>query len=95
MIDCIRYKPVNKGCLLGFADLLVEDLHMVNIYGCGVFKQDGKRWVTMPSREVIDPETGMRKYYAYMRFHEPGTMGQFSHEAMKGILPHIDPQFLN
>jgi len=95
MIECIRYKPVNKGCLLGFADLLVEEVRMVNIYGCGVFTKEGRRWVAMPSREIIDESTGMRKYYAHMRFHEAGGMHQFSHDAMKSILPHIDPMHIN
>jgi hypothetical protein len=94
MIDCIRYKPVNKGSLLGFADIAVEGLPLVHIYGCGVFQKEGRRWVTMPSREWIDEETGLKKFYAYIRLAEPGSMYQFSHDAMHCVLPHIDPHMI-
>lgn len=93
-MECLRYKPVNKGCLLGFADLLVPIVKNVKIYGCAVFQKEGKRWVSLPSNKMIDPETGIQNNYAFMRFDESKGMYEFSHDAMRCIIPHIDPRLL-
>jgi hypothetical protein len=66
-IECIEYKPHPSGALQGFANFRVPKMG-IEIYGCGVFMKDGKRWVSMPSRDYKDPENGEKKYISIMRF---------------------------
>lgn len=82
-IECINYKPVNKGSLLGYADLLLVKSGM-ELYGCSVHMKDGRRWVNMPSREYTNKE-GEKKYMSIVRFRDAERMKAFSSEAMKAI----------
>ncbi len=88
MIECIKYKPVNKGSLLGFADLYMTETGL-EIFGCGVFQKENRRWVTMPSNENIGPN-GLKRYFAHLRFRERSQMDDFSCQAMMAIQPIID-----
>lgn len=90
MIECTKYKAVNKGSLAGFADLYLPGSDL-EIYGCAVFRSNGREWVAMPSKEVVTNE-GLKKYYAYVRFRERTRMDAFSHEAMQAIRPHMQSE---
>lgn len=83
MIECTNYKPVNKGSLLGYADLLLIKSGM-QIFGCSLHQKDGARWVNMPSREYTN-EAGEKKYLSIVRFQDAEKMKAFSSEAMKAI----------
>jgi hypothetical protein len=83
MIECTNYKPVNKGSLLGYADLLLIKSGM-QIFGCSLHQKDGGRWVNMPSREYTN-DAGEKKYLSIVRFQDPERMKAFSVEAMKAI----------
>lgn len=97
MIECIKYKHVNKGSLLGFADLCIDFeydgvIFKTEIFGCGVFQKENRRWVTMPSNENIGPN-GLKRYFAHVRFSERARMDDFSRMAMTVIQPLIDDFF--
>jgi hypothetical protein len=88
MIECIRYKPVNKGALLGFADLYIPQFDL-EIYGCGVFQKDTHVWITMPSKETINDQ-GLKQYFSHLRFRDRTRMDSFSHEALQAIRPWME-----
>lgn len=88
MIECIKYKAVNKGALCGFADLYVSDFDL-EIFGCGVFQKDNRIWVTFPSKEIIDQD-GLKRYYSHVKFRDKSRMEAFIHEAMKAIRPKME-----
>jgi len=65
--ECLNYKPHASGALQGFADFHVQKMG-IELYGCGVFMSNGKRWLKLPSREYNDPESGEKKYIQVIRF---------------------------
>ncbi len=69
MIECIQYRPQNKGNFLGFATIFVPSWG-VELYGFTLFQKDGKRWVNMPSKDYVDKE-GNKKFSQFMKFRDP------------------------
>ena len=66
MIECLKYKPINKGSLLGYADIFVPKMGL-EIFGCSLHQKDGRRWVNFPSKNI--PMTMVKKnsfrFYAF------------------------------
>lgn len=83
MITCERYKSVNKGVLLGFADIYVEKWGL-EIKGCSLCMKDGRRWVNLPSRKYIDEEQ-QEKFAPIIRFKERKLQDAFSDQIKKAI----------
>ena len=82
-IECIAYKPNASGALQGFADFKVPKWG-VELYGCGVFMKEGRRWISLPSRKYED--NGEVKYAQIMRFTEKEHATAFS----KLLLDELD-----
>ena len=75
-IECIRYMPVNKGSLVGYADIYVVKWDW-EIYGCTLHQKDGKRWVNLPQKEYQDKQTGEKKYSFINRFRNKNNLEAF------------------
>jgi hypothetical protein len=82
-IECLNYKPINKGSLLGFADFFVPKMGL-EIYGCSLFQKDGRRWINFPQKETTD-EMGVKKYFSHLRFRDKAHMEAFSKVAIEAI----------
>ena len=83
-VECMNYKPVNKGSLLGYADLFVPKTGL-EIYGCSLHQKEGRRWVNFPSKEYTDSKTGEKKYASIVRFREKAHMEAFIKVAKEAI----------
>lgn len=83
MIECLKYKPVNKGTLLGYADLFVPKMG-IEIFGCSLHQKDGRRWINLPSREYTDNK-GEKKFFSIIRFPNKAHMEEFSKQAKEAI----------
>jgi len=69
MIECVRYKGVNKGSCLGIASIFIPAWG-IQINGIGLMKTNGgARWVNLPSKEYLNKE-GEKKYMPYFKFRE-------------------------
>ena len=68
MIKCIKFKPLSRGMLVGFADFEVPKWG-IELQGCGVFKKGPAYWVMLPSREWKNDE-GEVQYSPIMKFKE-------------------------
>lgn len=82
-IECMNYKAVNKGSLIGFADFFIPKMGL-EIYGCAMFQKDGRRWINFPQKEVTD-DMGVKKYFSHIRFKEKSHMDAFSKAAIEAI----------
>lgn len=82
-IECMKYKPVNKGVLLGYADIYVPKMGL-EIYGCSFFQKDGRRWINFPSKEYKN-DLGETKYASIVRFREASHMEAFTEACKKAI----------
>ena len=83
MIECMKYKQVNKGSLLGYADLYAPKMGL-EIFGCSLHQKDGKRWVNLPSREYTDDQ-GQKKYAPILKFPNKFHMDEFTRQAKEAI----------
>lgn len=68
-IECTEFRIHQSGALQGFANFRIEKMG-IEIFGCGVFMKDGRRWLSLPSREYEDPQSGEKKYAPIMKFIE-------------------------
>lgn len=82
-IECLKYKAVNKGSLLGFADFFIPKMGL-EIYNCQLFQKDGRRWVMFPQKEYTTG-SGEKKYIGLVRFRERGHQDAFSKAAVEAI----------
>jgi hypothetical protein len=73
----------------------------IEVFGCSVFNKDGNRWISLPSREYKDKESGQKKYIGTMRFIEKSHNDAFCKSALQQIDewcaknntdPHVNPQ---
>lgn len=99
-IECINYKPVNKGSLLGYADLFVPKMGL-EIFGCSLHQKEGRRWVNLPSKEYTN-DMGEKKYAPVVRFREKSHTDAFIKLAKESIEKkcaeqpkHSQPEFLD
>ncbi len=82
-IECINYRPVNKGALLGFADFYIPKMGL-EIFNCSLFQKDGRRWLSFPAKEHVDKE-GAKKYTPLVRFRNKDHMEAFNKAANEAI----------
>jgi len=82
MIECIRFKSYEKGCLQGFADLYVEQWG-VDIPGFTLYMKDGRRWINPPGSEY--EAEGQRKFKAFFFFRDKAHWEAFSRQAKDAI----------
>jgi hypothetical protein len=52
MIRCTKFVPLERGALLGFADL--EFGSGLVLHDCQVLQKDGRRWIGLPSKPQLD-----------------------------------------
>ena len=83
MIECKKFTSVNKGYLLGYADLYFPKWKLI-VKGCGLYQKNESRWISFPFREYEDKE-GQRKYCPILKFTEKKFMDAFNIEAKHAI----------
>lgn len=83
MIECLKFKAVEKGALIGYADFHLPTMG-IEIFGCAVFMSNGKRWISMPSREFKDHE-GNKKFIPLFRFREKEQQQSFNKQGWVAI----------
>jgi hypothetical protein len=54
-ITCEKWVPPRANTLLGFADVLLTQTHL-KIYDCAIHEKNGRRWVSLPGRPMVDRE---------------------------------------
>lgn len=82
MIKCERFTKVNKGALVGYADLYVDKWDL-EIKGVQLLEKNGSRWVNFPSKEY--EKDGGKKYMPYVRLKKKENYERFMEEAKNAI----------
>jgi hypothetical protein len=88
-IECTKFTPLNKGVLVGFADLYVAKMDL-EIYGCQFCNKDGRRWLNMPQKEYV--KDNEKKYLSIVRFRDKVKQDMFAEAAIKAIEKKIGEQ---
>ena len=84
-IECLAFRSMPKGLLLGFAKIYVAEWG-IEINYVTLFQKNDTRWIGLPSREYQDPRSGEKKYSPYVRFRDKYQSDLFS----KAVLDSID-----
>lgn len=82
MIECLKFKAVEKGSLIGFADFFIPKTGM-ELYGCTMHSKNGGKWVNLPAKEY--EINGERKFSSVARFRERSHQDAFSKQAIEAI----------
>jgi hypothetical protein len=88
-IECTKFTPLNKGVLVGFADLYVQKMDL-EIFGCQLCNKNGKRWLNMPQKEYL--KDNEKKYLSIVRFRDKAKQDAFAEAAIKAIEKKIVEQ---
>lgn len=86
MIKCLRYRPLTKNTLRGFADLLLVKTGII-IRECPHHHTDaGREWIAFPARQYVDAN-GANQWKAFIEFaDEPaGGRDNFQAQALAAI----------
>lgn len=83
-VTIINFKPMGRGTLQGFADIFVPKMGL-EFYGITYHKKGTQEWVNLPQREVIEKETGAKKYMHQVRFKERSHQDAFSKTVIDAI----------
>ena len=86
-VECIGYKSHESGALKGFANfrMTMSNGMAFELFGCGVFMSNGKRWIKEPSRPYEDPETKKTAYISIFRFCEKPHTEAFCKAALQAL----------
>lgn len=84
MIECLRYKSINKGSLLGYFDIFIEKMGL-EIYGCTLHQKEGKRWINFPSKDYVDQKTGDKKFQSMIRFRNKDHFELFTKQVKEAV----------
>lgn len=84
-IQCTKFRPHQKGFLMGFATIFVEKWG-IEIDGFTMWQKEGKRWINLPSTEYVDKDTGEKKYKSVFYFRNKDHLSMF----LEGVRVAID-----
>lgn len=91
---CIKFKPMQKGALLGFADLEMDSGMIIN--ECTFLESNGSKWVSPPGKPQLDADkravmaNGKMQYTAVIAFRDKDTRQKWSDAAVKAIEARIE-----
>lgn len=87
MIEVKNINPINKGSLLATCDVYIKPwkltLHEVKIFEKGV-----NRWLSMPSREFVNPE-GEKKYIELMSWDNEAIKNRFRAQILDAVMKFL------
>lgn len=58
-IRCLKFTPLVKGALQGFADLLLDS--GLTLHDCTVMESNGRRWLGLPSKPQLDAGKNVKR----------------------------------
>ena len=83
MIECMKYREVNRGCLLGFADIYVTNWKF-EILGVAIYEKANQKWISLPNKEFIG-ENNTKAYAPIVRFREKSHYDEFSRQVKQAV----------
>lgn len=75
MIQILECKQQKKGSLLATINIKLPKMKNFVINNITVWEKNGKRWISMPSREY--ESEGKKKFFAHCRFEDRDLNDQF------------------
>jgi hypothetical protein len=84
-VEVLRFKPLSLRALRGFIDIYIVDYDM-EIYGLTMFEKEGRRWFSMPSKELPASEDSKeKKYFPHVRLRERSSQDALRDAILQGL----------
>jgi hypothetical protein len=89
-IDCTAFKPLRKGTLIGFADIVIPELKL-KIHDVGLYEKGASRWASPPGRpwvrdgQLVTDENGKVQYSQIIEFADRGTRDAFLQAVWRAV----------
>jgi len=90
-----NYKEIRKGSIVSSFNLTLPKWNDFQIRGITLFESNGKRWISMPSRQYDDPATGKKKYYPYVAFVNRELNDKFNEMIIQTLDEYVKSQSPN
>lgn len=84
---CESWKPVRKGTLQGFADLVLPRAGL-RLLGCNLHERDGSSWVNPPARELRDAAGNRTGWTPVVEFTSQDARRAWSAAAVEAIIEY-------
>lgn len=81
-IKCLKYHAINKGFIVGSADVLVVKWGLI-ISDIKIFSKDNKSWINLPSKMV--ETNGEKKFFPYIRFERKEDIDKFKDAVLESV----------
>lgn len=81
------YKPINRGVVVCSFTIVCDKWQNFEIRGCTLFESNGKRWISLPSREY--EKDGKKKYWPYVSFPDREKNDKFLAAIMATLDQHV------
>jgi hypothetical protein len=75
MIEILKFEMINKGALVARFNVKMHKWGGLLIKECTLFEANGKKWVTLPSRQY--EVEGKKKYMPYLQYEEQAMNDKF------------------
>ena len=82
MVTCTRYRPVNKGCIIGTCNIVIPTWG-IEFFDITLFENGNQRWVTFPSRQY--ERDGKKNYMPYFRFQNKTDAEMFADKVFEAV----------
>ncbi len=99
MIEIENFKPYRANTLVGFCTVVVTKMHM-RIHDVSIHEKDGKRWVSLPARPMLDKagvalkdDSGKTKYAPVIEFTDRETRDRFSNAVLAALIEFAPAAF--
>ena len=89
-IDCVGFKPMRKGKLVGFADITIRELQLT-IHDVSLHSKGASRWASPPGRPwikdgaVVTDADGKIQYSPVLEFESRETRYAFSAAVWRAV----------
>ena len=90
MIEIMNLEILNKGALIAKFNAKMQRMGGLIIRDCAIFESNGKRWITLPSRQY--EHEGKKKYYPYLAFEDRAVDDKFKEKIMLAALEQMKKQ---
>jgi len=87
MIEILKLEMVNKGSLIAKFTVKVQKWGGFLIKECTLFDANGKKWITLPSRQY--EAEGKKKYFSYVGFEDRSMDDMFKERVLKAVEEQI------
>lgn len=88
MIEILKFEMINKGSLIAKFNIKMQKWGGLIIKDCVLFNANGKKWITLPSKQY--ESDGKKKYFSYLSYENIEMDRKFKEIILKSVEDYIE-----